>query len=95
MKRIILIAILASSLASCSTSESHDVRLKNGSIIKATDNFDRSFKKGDTVCIEQIDISGWEIDNSGKMRDTLYWIDGMDSVHAGFFVKRNVGIINN
>ena len=73
MKKVILVLLTASTLISCSYDQ-HNVRLRNGNIIKAFDTKDRGYKSGDTVCVEAPYSHGdnWQIVTDETRKDTVY-----------------------
>lgn len=67
----LLILILIITLSSCNP-DIYKVKLSNGTVIKAKDVLDRSFNKGDTVCVKQFNAGDWYIDGQGVMKDTSF-----------------------
>jgi hypothetical protein len=92
--KTILFLVLLCTFAACSSGH-HDVKLPNGSIVKAFDNDSRDFKAGDTVCLKQVDVGNWYIDNQGRMQDTSYIFNyrGSDGQSHPAVVIQKIGVI--
>lgn len=96
MKKVMIVLIAACTLISC-TSNKHNVKLRNGSIIQATDYEDRDLKPGTVVCLDR-GVSlypNWKIDNNGRMLDTIYveTYQSSDSSNHSFIVEYRIGVI--
>lgn len=73
IKVILGILILLGLLSSMTSCGHHEVKLSNGAVIDAYDEHDRTYKKGDTVCVRR--VAGQDrvqIDETGKMLDTTF-----------------------
>lgn len=99
MKKLSFVLIVACTLISCTSSTTnYNVQLQNGSIVSAEDNNSRDYKSGDTVCLNNRDnmyTDDWVIDGSGKMLDTVYFIDWTrkDSTTEFIKVESRIGVI--
>lgn len=94
MKKLLMAWLVPIILVGCNIASEWSVSLPNGSVIKANDYKNRDYKSGDTVCVSQIQSDSWEIDDSGRMKDTMYihWVKlGSDSVY--YFVTYKIGVI--
>jgi hypothetical protein len=91
MKQLLFALIVCVTLLSCSTS--YDVRLRNGTIVKAVELDGRDFNVGDTVCVNAPAFYGssWEINRYGSMRDTMYSYRSYDSTLRIF--EQRIGVI--
>lgn len=87
---IILIVIL---LSSCSNE--YVVRLKNGSVIVATDNMDRPYRCGNTVCVRTTNGREWFMDTHGNMSDTItaFTFKRADSIERVIYTESRIGVI--
>lgn len=84
----LLILILTITLIGCNE-DIYKVKLNNGSVVKAIDVLDRSFKKGDTVCVKQFNTGNWYIDGQGVMKDTSFNYNEYSSM----IINYKIGVI--
>lgn len=95
MKKVIFAVLTVAALTSCANK--YDVKLSNGSIVKAVDMHDRNYHRGDKVCVDNPLSYGsdWTIDSRGDMIDTVYtdsYINAKQDT-VTYLVERRLGVI--
>jgi hypothetical protein len=69
MKKLLLLLTVITTLMSCGR-DYEQVKLPNGSFVKAINNTDMHYAIGQRVCINKTSNSTWSVCEDGEMQDT-------------------------